>query len=144
MCLHLWGYAGRDFPSCRQCVLSSHFFGGRRAPGVSRSHLDLAVELSCSDRNSLCQSAHCFLAIAQWFVTLSALLDVNTEFEQLAMEAGCTPTEVLPAHLVDQISGLTQKDGSSAVAAPYLPGPEQTKAGTMPGYHRYWLDDGQH
>ncbi|MGB7729134.1 MAG: hypothetical protein WBL50_13960 [Candidatus Acidiferrum sp.] len=83
------------------------------------------------------------MAIAQWFVPLPALPDVNAEFEQLAMEAGCTPTEVLPAHLVYQISGLTQKDGPSAVAAPYLPGPEQTKAGTMPGYHRYWIDDGQ-
>ena len=28
-------------------VLSSHLFGGSRAPGVSRSHLDSAVELGC-------------------------------------------------------------------------------------------------
>ena len=24
-----------------------------------------------------------------------------------------------------------------------FPGPEQTKGGTMPGYDRFWLDDGQ-
>ena len=29
--------------------LSSHFFGESWAPGLSRSHLDSAVELSCSD-----------------------------------------------------------------------------------------------
>jgi hypothetical protein len=28
-------------------VLSSHLFGGSWAPGVSRSHLDSAVELGC-------------------------------------------------------------------------------------------------
>jgi hypothetical protein len=33
--------------------LSSHLFGGSWAPGVSRSHLDSAVELGCPDRNSL-------------------------------------------------------------------------------------------
>src|SRR6266404_5505664 len=53
-------------------VLSSHRCCGSWAPGVSRSHLDSAVELSCSDRNSLGHGAHRFLAIAQWFVHLSA------------------------------------------------------------------------
>ena len=53
-------------------VLSSHRFCGSWAPGVSRSHLDSAVELSYSDRNSLGHGAHRFVAIAQWFVYLSA------------------------------------------------------------------------
>src|ERR1700719_329839 len=52
--------------------LSSRLFGESRAPGLSRSHLDSAVELGCPDRNSLCHCAHGFLAIAQWFVHLSA------------------------------------------------------------------------
>jgi hypothetical protein len=47
-------------------------FCGSWAPGVRRSHLDSAVELSCADRNSLGHGAHRFLAIAQWFVHLSA------------------------------------------------------------------------
>jgi len=50
---------------------------------------------------------------------------------------------ILPAHLADQISDLTRNDRSSRLAAPYLPGPEQSKAGAMPSYDRFWLDDGQ-
>src|SRR5262249_16771693 len=45
-------------------VLSSHRFSGSWAPGLSRSHLDSAVELGCTDRNSLSHCAHRFLAIA--------------------------------------------------------------------------------
>src|SRR5580692_2083027 len=33
-------------------VLCSHLCGGSWAPGLSRSHLDSAVELGCRDRNS--------------------------------------------------------------------------------------------
>jgi hypothetical protein len=29
------------------------------------------------------------------------------------------------------------------LVSPHLPGPEQPKAGTMPGYDRLWLGDGQ-
>jgi hypothetical protein len=55
-------------------VLSSHLFAGSRAPGVSRSHLNSAVELGCfgSKLSRLGHCPHCFLAIAQWFVYLSA------------------------------------------------------------------------
>jgi len=53
------------------------------------------------------------------------------------------PSGILPAHLADQISDLTRNDRSSRLAAPYLPGPEQSKAGAMPSYDRFWLDDGQ-
>src|ERR1700674_1663433 len=59
------------------------------------------------------------------------------------VDARSTPTGILPAHLADQISDLERNDGSSGLAVPHLPGPEQTKAGTMPGYDRFWLDDGQ-
>src|SRR3974390_3075762 len=44
--------------------LSSHLFGGSQAPGLSRSHLDSAVELGCSITNSLSHCLHCFVAIA--------------------------------------------------------------------------------
>ena len=73
----------------------------------------------------------------------AALCDVDAEFEEFAMDAGCTPTGILPAHLADQIADLARKDRSSRLAAPHLPGPEQAKAGTMPGKDRFWLDDGQ-
>ena len=73
----------------------------------------------------------------------AALPEVDAELEQFAVDAGCTPTGILPAHPADQISDLAGNDGSSGLAAPHLPGPEQTKAGTMPGNDRFWLDDGQ-
>src|ERR1700733_6436315 len=52
--------------------LSSPRFWGSWAPGLSRSHLDSAVELGCPDRNSLGHFPHRFLTIVQWFVHLSA------------------------------------------------------------------------
>src|ERR1700680_5041561 len=65
-------------------VLSSHCFCGSWAPGLSRSHLDSAVELSCADRNSLGHGAHRFLAIAQWFVYLSAYPQPMQQHRQLS------------------------------------------------------------
>jgi hypothetical protein len=50
---------------------------------------------------------------------------------------------ILPAHLADQISDLARKEWSSGLAAPHLPGPEQSKCGTMPSYDRFWLDGGK-
>ena len=73
----------------------------------------------------------------------AALTDVDAEFEQFAVDAGCTPTGILSAHLADQISDLARNDGSPGLAVPHLPGPEQPKAGTMPGYDCFWFDDGQ-
>src|SRR5436853_7528817 len=83
------------------------------------------------------------LAAAHHVFADAALPDFDAEFEQLAVDAGCTPTGILPAHPADQISNLSGNDRSSGLAAPHLPGPEQAKAGTMPGNDRFWLDDGQ-
>src|SRR6266481_6205446 len=83
------------------------------------------------------------LAAAHHVFAYAALTDVDAEFEQLTVDAGRTPTGILPAHLADQISDLARNDRSSGLAAPHLPGPEQTKAGTMPGYYRFRLDDGK-
>ena len=73
----------------------------------------------------------------------AALTDVEAEFEQLTVDAGCTPTGILPAHLADQISDLAGNERSSTLAPSHLPGPEQAKAGTMPGNYGFGLDDGQ-
>jgi hypothetical protein len=48
------------------------------------------------------------------------------------MDAGCTPAGILPAHLADQISDFTRKDGSAGLAAAHLPSPEQAEASAMP------------
>jgi hypothetical protein len=73
----------------------------------------------------------------------AALTDVDAEFEQFAVDTWSTPTGIFSAHLADQFSDFARNDGSSGLAAPHLPGPEQPKAGTMPGNDRFWLDDGQ-
>jgi hypothetical protein len=53
-------------------------------PGVSRSHLISAVELGSPDHNSLSHCPHRFLAIAQWFVHLSAYPQAIEQYRQLA------------------------------------------------------------
>jgi len=73
----------------------------------------------------------------------AAFTDVDAEFEQFAMDGGCPPTGILSAHLADQISDFARNDGSPGLAVPHLPDPEQAKAGAMPGYDCFWLDDGQ-
>src|SRR3981189_2588531 len=67
------------------------------------------------------------LAAAHHVFADAALTDADAEFEQFAVDAGGTPTGILPAHLADQISDLARNDRSSGLAAPHLPGPEQTK-----------------
>jgi hypothetical protein len=72
----------------------------------------------------------------------TTLPDVDAKLEKFAVNAGCTPSGVLAAHLADQISDPARNDRSSRLAVPHLPGPEQAKAGMMPGKDRFWLDDG--
>src|SRR3984957_3605374 len=64
--------------------LSSHRFGESRAPGLSRSHLDSAVELGCPHRKSLGHFPHRFLTIAQWFVHLAAYPEPMEQDRQLS------------------------------------------------------------
>jgi len=65
-------------------VLSSHRCCGSRAPGLSRSHLDSAVSSAVGPKFSLGHSAHRFLAIAQWFVHLSAHPQPMQQYRQLS------------------------------------------------------------
>jgi hypothetical protein len=48
---------------------------------------------------------------------LTLLSDVDVEFQQFAMDAGCTPQGILPAHLADQVSDLSRNEGPSGPAA---------------------------
>jgi len=50
-------------------------------------------------------------AAAQHVLAHTALPDVEAEFEQLTVDAGRTPTAILPAHLADQISELAGMRG---------------------------------
>src|SRR5215831_16588058 len=84
-----------------------------------------------------------WLMAAQHVFADTALSDVDAEFEKFAMDARCTPTRILLAHHADQVSDFVGDEGSSGLPAPHLPSPEPSKAGTMPGQDRFWLDDGQ-
>src|SRR6516164_7041544 len=59
------------------------------------------------------------------------------------MEARCTPSGIVLAHLSDQISHLARNEMTSGLAAPHFPGPEEAKPGAMPSYDGFRLDDGQ-
>ena len=84
------------------------------------------------------------LAAAHHVFAHAALPDVDAEFEQLTVGAGCTPTGIPPAHLADQVSDLAHNGRSSGLPPPHLPSPEPAKVGTMPSQDRLGLDDGQH
>ena len=67
-------------------------------------------------------------------------LEVDDEFEQFTVDAGCTPPGILPAHRADRVSDLARNERPSRLAAADLPGPEPAKAGAMPGYNRLGLN----
>ena len=73
----------------------------------------------------------------------TGLTDVDAEFEQFTVNAGRTPQGILSAHPADQMSDLAGNKRPSRLSATHLPGPEQAKAGTMPGNDRFWLDEGE-
>src|SRR6516164_798151 len=83
------------------------------------------------------------LAAAHHVLAHTGLTDVDAEFEQFTVDAGCTPPGILPAHLADQVSNLARNERPSRLAAADLPGPEPAKAGAMPGYDRLGLNYGQ-
>jgi hypothetical protein len=64
---------------------------------------------------------------------------IDAQLEQLTVDSWSTPRGILSAHLPDQISDLARNDGLSGLAAPYLPAPEQSKTGKMPGNECFWL-----
>ncbi len=68
------------------------------------------------------------LAARHHILADAALTDIDAKLEQLTVDPWCTPRRILSAHLADQISDLTGNDGSSRLAVPHLPGPEETKA----------------
>lgn len=73
----------------------------------------------------------------------AAFPDVDAEFEQFTVDAGCTPGGVFTAHPADQVADFTRKRGSSQLAPPNLPHPEEAKALAVPGNDRLGLYDGQ-
>src|SRR5271167_2413316 len=61
------------------------------------------------------------LAAAHHVFAYAGLTDVDAEFEQFTVDAGCTPQGILSAHLADQISDLARNERPSGMPAPNLP-----------------------
>ena len=71
------------------------------------------------------------------------LADVDAKFEQLAVDAGCTPKWILAAHLPNQLADFFRHRWTPGLAMTKFPGPEQPKALTVPANDGFRIDDEQ-
>src|SRR5712692_8708211 len=69
--------------------------------------------------------------------------NLDTQFQQLAVNAWCTPARVVTAHHPDQIADLLRHAGPTWLAAADSPRPEEAEAFTMPGDNCFGRDDHQ-
>jgi hypothetical protein len=73
----------------------------------------------------------------------SSFRDVDTQLEQLPVDAGCSPKRVGRGHLQDQGSNHGADFWTSALP-PGHPGPEPAKVLAMPSHNGLWFYDNQH
>jgi site-specific DNA recombinase len=73
----------------------------------------------------------------------AGLADVDAEFEQFAVDAGCAPKGIFAVHSTDQFSYLFGECGTARPAVTNFPGPEQPEALAVPGNDGFRLDDDQ-
>jgi hypothetical protein len=66
--------------------------------------------------------------------------DVDTKFQQLAVNTWCTPQRVVSADCPDQITDVGRDRGPADTMA-RLPTPVQTEAAPMPAHQRLRLED---
>ena len=71
------------------------------------------------------------------------LRDLDAQFQQLAVNAGCTPTRVVVAHRPNQIPNLLRQARPTRLATANLPRPKQTEALPMPGHNSLGFNDHQ-
>src|SRR4051812_21416637 len=69
--------------------------------------------------------------------------DLDAQFQQLAVNARCTPARVVTAHHPNEISDLLRHVGPTRLAEVYLPRPEPAEAFAVPGDALLGLDDHQ-
>jgi len=81
------------------------------------------------------------LAAAHHVFAHASLADSDAQLEQLAVNARCTPTGILSAHPVDQVSDLAGNARSTGLPASNLPSPQQPEALAMPGYDGFRFHD---
>jgi hypothetical protein len=71
----------------------------------------------------------------------ASLADIDAQLEQLAVNARCTPTGILSAHPVDQVSDLAGNARSTRLPVSNLPSPQQPEAFAMPGHDGFRFHD---
>jgi hypothetical protein len=69
--------------------------------------------------------------------------DLDTQFEQLTVDARSTPQRIVATHPADQITNLLRQHRTPGLATPHFPRPIQTKALAMPSDDGLWLHDKQ-
>jgi hypothetical protein len=61
------------------------------------------------------------------------LRDIDSEFEQFAMNSRCSPEGIIFAHGADEIANILGNPRSSRLTVPAFPGPKQSESLAMPG-----------
>jgi hypothetical protein len=72
----------------------------------------------------------------------SCLGDIDSEFEQFAMNSRGAPERIFFADLSDQLANLSWNRRSSGTS-PALPSPKQAKTLAVPCNHCFWFDNDQ-
>src|ERR1700737_4015511 len=73
------------------------------------------------------------IAAADHVFAHAGLPDVDAELEPFPMDAGCPPSGIFAAHPADQVADFAGKRGSSRLALPNPPRPEETEPPAVPG-----------
>ena len=73
----------------------------------------------------------------------AGLTDIDAEFEQLAVNTRRSPKRIFATQSADQFSYVFRNSRPPRSTAAHLPGPEQTKALTVPSDHGVRFDDDQ-
>src|ERR1700730_16649255 len=73
----------------------------------------------------------------------AGLADINAEFEQFTVDAGCAPERILAAYLPNQLAGFFRHRWAPGLAMTHFPGPEQPEALAVPANDGFGPDDDQ-
>ncbi len=68
---------------------------------------------------------------------------LDSEFEQLALNARCSPERISSAHVPNQLTNLRRQLGSPWCTAPTFPSPIPVESPAMPGNYSFGLDEDQ-
>src|SRR5215813_568707 len=81
---------------------------------------------------------------AHHVLAYTALPNVEAEFEKLTVDAGCTRTGILPAHLADQIPDLAGNERSSGLARRTFQVQNRRKPPRCQAKTIWWLSGASH